>query len=420
MLFVIRIDRIFETWRRHSYRCAIADDLVANCRKQFSAICMSNRMQFRLFIAFIANIFQLSIVMSVKQTFKQRYAFTLVELLVVIAIIGILVGLLLPAVQAAREAARRMQCSNNLRQIGLAMLNYESTYKVFPMGSDSTGYSPQARILPYIEQANLHNMIDYKLQPYLGSGPVTFPNPAMANVFPIVVPTFICPSDPGPVVLNATLNSTLYSFAGINYMISNGSGTGVNYDDRYPTNGMVFINSRVRIADVSDGTSNTVLGSETVRGGGTDTTLPNGVLPKFQYQFFQNASSGISPSGPATGGYTGSGAGWPTGTVMNPDLGPVVQGHNIWRGGGSGSGRGFSWVRSLTANVATNGYNTPNSVIPDVIMHGSGFFGPRSFHTGGALALRVDGSVHMLTNSIDASIHRSLHSRNGGEVVATE
>lgn len=351
---------------------------------------------------------------------QKRFGFTLVELLVVIAIIGILVGLLLPAVQAAREAARRMQCSNNLKQLGLAILNYESANRVLPMGSDSTGFSAQARILPYLEQANLHGLINYNLRPYLGSGPNTFPNPALAEVFPKVVPTFLCPSDPAPPVLSTTIGNTSYSFAGINYMISNGSGTKTFYDDRFPTDGVVFLNSRVRIGDITDGTSNTVIASETVRGNGNDVTLAAGALPNFQYQYFLNASTGISPSGPSSGGYTGSGSGWPSGVVSNPDLWPVVLGHTNWRGGGTGSGRGYSWVRSLTANVATNGYNSPNSRVPDVTMHGSGYFGPRSFHTGGALAARGDGSVGLLADAIDTSLHRGLHSRNGGEVATVD
>lgn len=351
---------------------------------------------------------------------SRNNGFTLVELLVVIAIIGILVGLLLPAVQAAREAARRMQCSNNLKQIGLAILNYESAYRAFPMGSDSTGFSAQARLLPFMEQANLHDLIDYRLKPYLGSGPNTFPNPALVDVYPKVIPSYLCPSDPAPTILSTVVNNQTYTFAGINYMISNGSGTGTNYDDRFPTDGVVFVNSRVRMGDVTDGTSNTVIASETVRGGGNDLTLPLGTLPNFQYQYMLNASSGISPSGPASGGYTGSSAGWPGGTVMDPDLGPVVAGHNNWRGGGAGSGRGYSWVRSLTANVTTNGYNPPNSRIPDVTMHGAGYFGPRSYHTGGAIALRGDGSVSMLSNSVDTTLHRALHSRNGSEVVTVD
>src|SRR6056297_1989157 len=94
-----------------------------------------------------------------------RHAFTLVELLVVIAIIGVLVGLLLPAVQAAREAARRMSCSNNLKQVGLAIHNYESTYKILPPAwsdtPDGNGWSMQARILPFIEQGGIADGVNF-------------------------------------------------------------------------------------------------------------------------------------------------------------------------------------------------------------------------------------------------------------------
>ncbi len=347
----------------------------------------------------------------------RKRAFTLVELLVVIAIIGILVGLLLPAVQQAREAARRMQCSNNLKQLGLALHNYESAFKLFPMGGDSTSYSPQARLLPFIEQANLQQLIDFRLRPYLGSGPNTVPNPALASVFPAVISTFLCPSDPGPQQYSATLAGNPYQFGAINYMMSNGSGSETFYDDRYRTDGFVFLNSRVGFRDVIDGTSNTVAMSETIRGDGQDVTLPAGITPTFPYRKMLNGSSGISPSGPSTGGYTGSGAGWPSGTVRNPDLQPVVAGHTDWRAGGNGTGRGFSWVRSLTANVTTNGFNTPNSKIPDISFHGSGYYGPRSMHTGGANVVLGDGSVRFLSNSIDMHLHRAIHCIHGGEVV---
>jgi len=108
----------------------------------------------------------------------QRHGFTLVELLVVIAVIGVLVGLLLPAVQAAREAARRMQCSNHLRQLSLATLNYEATYKRFPMaGAVDTDFSIQARLLPFCEQANLHSLLDYGVPAFTGPFNGKVPNP---------------------------------------------------------------------------------------------------------------------------------------------------------------------------------------------------------------------------------------------------
>ena len=115
----------------------------------------------------------------------RRSGFTLVELLVVIAIIGVLVGLLLPAVQAAREAARRMQCSNNLKQIGLALHNYESAYKVLPFGKGASylgapvyaRWSQHAMILPYLEQSALYNTIDFRFPP---------DTPGMGGVIPFM------------------------------------------------------------------------------------------------------------------------------------------------------------------------------------------------------------------------------------------
>ncbi|MFO1007795.1 MAG: DUF1559 domain-containing protein [Planctomycetaceae bacterium] len=346
----------------------------------------------------------------------RRRGFTLIELLVVIAIIAVLIALLLPAVQQAREAARRAQCKNNLRQMGLAFHNYESTFSAFPPGGSSTTFSPQARILPYLEQANLQSLIDFNLKPYLGSGPSAYPNPALANVFPAVVPVFLCPSDPGPTQYPVTISSLPYTFGANNYMVSSGSGTGVNYDDRYRTDGLVYQNSNVKIRDVTDGTSNSVFMSESIRGDGVDVTLTAGTLPPFPYRKMLNGSTGVSPAGPSTGGYNGSGSGWPTGTVTNPDLNPVVAGHTSWRGGTSDSARGQSWVRGITTNVLTNGYNTPNSKIPDIQFHGSGFFGPRSMHTGGAHVLLGDGAVRFISDGIDLTLHRQLHSINGGEV----
>lgn len=200
---------------------------------------------------------------------RQRRAlgFTLVELLVVIAIIGVMVGLLLPAVQAAREAARRMQCTNNLKQIGLGLHNYHDTYRRFPAGfyQFTTGLPNEstwiAHILPFIEQKNLYDGIVAWQQfgsPPAGSG--------VQRVTSTFLPTMTCPSDV-PVELAAT------NWARGNYAANNGIGpmstVGVNSVARGPLG--VFIQNMSRnMAEILDGTSNTAMVSELLKSPGND------------------------------------------------------------------------------------------------------------------------------------------------------
>jgi prepilin-type N-terminal cleavage/methylation domain-containing protein len=347
----------------------------------------------------------------------RRRGFTLIELLVVIAIIAILIALLLPAVQQAREAARRTQCRNHLKQLGLALHNYESTFTILPMNGDSLGYSPQARLLPYLDQANLHFTIDYTQPLMFGPGFNPSLNPYYANIANQVLPVLLCPSDPGPSVYSIPMGSPAVTrtFGANNYMVSLGSGTGTNYDDRFPTDGIIWRLAGVRLRDVTDGTSQTVFMSEAIRGDGQDINLPAGVMDQFPYRKMLNLTTGTSsnPTGP---GYNGTGAlsGTP---ILNPDLAVAAQSGTNWRGGQASAGRGLGWIRGVNHACATNGYNTPNSRIPDVMMHGVGFYGPRSFHTGGAHVLLGDGAVRFLSDNIDVRIHRHLHSRNGGETV---
>jgi len=345
---------------------------------------------------------------------KHPRGFTLVELLVVIAIIGVLIAMLLPAVQSAREAARRSQCQNHLKQLVLALHNYESAYHAFPMNSGSKGYSPHARLLPFFEQVNLYSQLNFSLETYTGPGGSQVPNPHYREVFGTSIPTLLCPSDPAPPVYRVTLSGTEYQFAGNNYMFSTGSGTETNYDDRHRTNGIIYTNSSATFASFTDGTSNSVVIAEAIRGDGFDITLPAGTLPKFPYQKTLGASGTSTGTGP---GYTGTGGGWPSGVISNPDLSAVAANGTNWRGGQAGTGRGLSWLRGLAANALTNGYNATNSRIPDITMHGTGFFGPRSFHPGGANVALGDGSVRMLATSIDLELQRALFSINGGEVV---
>lgn len=197
---------------------------------------------------------------------KTRLGFTLIELLVVIAIIAILIGLLLPAVQKVREAASRTQCVNNMKQVGLALHNYHDANLKFPSGYvsafDATGndtgpgWGWAAQILPQMEQDNLFRQIDFK-QPIeaIGNAPART----------LIVKSFLCPSDTppqqafpvGPRSASGQLMSTTCTIAPANYVGNFGVGEpGVDGD------GIFFRNSSVKIADITDGTSNTLMVGE--------------------------------------------------------------------------------------------------------------------------------------------------------------
>jgi prepilin-type N-terminal cleavage/methylation domain-containing protein len=200
-----------------------------------------------------------------------RWAFTLVELLVVIAIIGVLVGLLLPAVQAAREAARRMSCSNNLKQLGLALHNYHDTYQRFPpagihirdgdgasASSSSWGPSWILMLLPFIEQGNLHAQYDFNLTRVRDGN--------NRLVIAVEIPSLKCPSDGG--AKQPWSNSV--NFARGNYAANCGVSNAFsrsNFDlkrERGP-----FTNARqysAKMVDIEDGTSNTLLIGEFIAG----------------------------------------------------------------------------------------------------------------------------------------------------------
>jgi prepilin-type N-terminal cleavage/methylation domain-containing protein len=174
--------------------------------------------------------------------------FTLIELLVVIAIIAILIALLLPAVQQARESARRSACKNNMRQIGLALHNYESTHGVFPLGAlGTTGNTAaanilttwQAMILPYVEQTALYGQYDFNRR---------FDHAANASVVSRSVPVYLCPSQ--------TDSGKVGNLYGQSHYAAN-AGTTPGADD-----GVMFPISSTRIRDVTDGTSNTIAASE--------------------------------------------------------------------------------------------------------------------------------------------------------------
>lgn len=198
-----------------------------------------------------------------------RRAFTLIELLVVIAIIAVLIALLLPAVQQAREAARRTQCRNNLKQLGLALHNYHDTAQTLPPGwvgvtsgqpdvSGINGWSWGAKLLPQIDQTPLYNKIDFNMQ-VVGA----------SNLAPraTVIPAFRCPSDVGPptwVMPSSGTTTPLATVAAASYSgvfgkdeveLCNGLAPGVPC----LSNGLFFLNSKIRFADVTDGLSTTLM-----------------------------------------------------------------------------------------------------------------------------------------------------------------
>ena len=340
------------------------------------------------------------------QRSARRGGFTLIELLVVIAIIAILIALLLPAVQQAREAARRSQCKNNLKQLALAAHNYESTYTRFPSGGNGGGkatglaastyaFSMQARLLPSMEQAALQTLIDFR-KPVLGGTPFGFNNPAAK----VVVPVFLCPSDAANPTADLGFGTGL---AGTNYM--GNSGTGISepgkafYDPAFPTDGLFYFDSSTRFADITDGTSNTLLMAESLLGPGTDVTAPLSDLSQ-PYRVAASLSAGRSRVGTAPGGVS------PMFTESD------ITGATGWKGD-----RGFPWIWAQASATLFNAYLGPNSKIPDGYSHNRGWFAARSLHAGGAQVSLVDGSVRFVSDSISMPIWRGLATRSGGEVL---
>ncbi|MFN3190274.1 MAG: DUF1559 domain-containing protein [Aureliella sp.] len=316
----------------------------------------------------------------------KRSGFTLVELLVVIAIIGILVGLLLPAVQAAREAARRMQCSNNLKQLALASHNYESAYKRFPgPAADSLyGYSFQAKLLPFVEQANLHNLIDWREPLLQGLAWRPTVNPALVPVVDKPLSVFLCPSDPGDVFYTESGQQ----WAGLNYMANAGPGIDLLYCSRQDTHGIVWRGSNVKFGDISDGTSNTMIMAETLFGLRTGDTTD-----------LIDAQSQIKRV-----------SGGPPCVELAQDL--VQRPASRYEGRRAGQ-----WIRNITYHTHVNGFFAPNSFLPDVSHHGECISGARSKHTGGVNVALCDGSVHFVSQNLDLDVWRRVHDRQDGQVL---
>jgi len=322
----------------------------------------------------------------------------------VIAIIAILIALLLPAVQQAREAARRTQCKNNLKQLGLALHNYESTYGRLPCGWNGVHdpfqgttfrWSYLAAILPYLEQGNTFNQLNMDLTLYPGLGGGSGPRPEHIPVITQLIPTFLCPSDRSAIV---TSPSGVADSAPTNYMACSGSGLN-NVSDpnddgtpRIEADGMFNSLNWRRFADCTDGLSNTVFISESILGpGGADALASE--LPD-----------------PQT--YTALVVPLTLVTDSNCQL-TVPGGTNRFV-----ASRGRVWAGQGYENTMYNHYLTPNSDNYDCFFWvNRGLTGPRSRHTGGVQCLLGDGGVRFISDNIDLNTWRALGTRSGGEVV---
>ncbi|MHB1559556.1 MAG: DUF1559 family PulG-like putative transporter [Isosphaeraceae bacterium] len=372
---------------------------------------------------------------------RPRRGFTLIELLVVIAIIAVLIALLLPAVQSAREAARRAQCTNNLKQMGLAFLNYESSngclppasfLQPMPGGGPGTWYyispwSPHARAMSFLEQGNLYNSINFMNWAY--------DDPPNTTVSWTPVSVFFCPSDPGSHINDGSLGGT-YT-ATTSYGTCNGDWYvwSVNWNGSSnpigPQNRSMFGPNYVRrIAAVTDGLSNSLMAADGLIGHG---------------QMRSCLSPGSSPSDPNTGSYTPTNVPFPgpnstaalayqvnsCGTASGkPKAGGPI-GHTRYCDGGvyySGFTTALPPNSDVLAQSRATGFANAGQMIPmdwDSVDENDG--GPTymalnasSLHPGGVNALFGDGSVHFVKNSVNGYTWRSLGTIAGGEVISAD
>ena len=318
----------------------------------------------------------------------KRRGFTLIELLVVIAIIAILIALLVPAVQKVREAAARTQCINNLKQIGLAIHNHESTLKTFPVGCLSAPYksgttasqaSALIQLLPYLDQSNIYNRAD------LDQGIQSAANDP--SVTQQEVKMFMCPSDGG--------SAKTTSYGRCNYLANIGADSRANNTDgktggafhRPPTSMVPGAAKGWKIAHFTDGTSNTAAYSEVKRGPMSGTAPP---------ELMVYSVTPIVTSAP-----TGC-----TVIVASPAPFSYVGGQ-YFRGG-------ILWTAFYNHTMTPNNGSFFNCVDTSLL---NGHIGAKSYHPGGVNVLLCDGGVKWFANSVNLITWQAIGTRAGNETV---